>query len=93
MLNKLKVSTQAWEYLLFMSGGKLELDKCARYIIQWTFNEEDIAQLKHKSNETLIIKSSETGQEHEIKLLSNDKYFQYLGITSSPNGNQSKELK
>ena len=31
MLNKLKVFTQAWEYLLFMSGGKLELENVHLY--------------------------------------------------------------
>ena len=50
-------------------------------------------RLKNKSNEKLIIKSSQTGKEHEIKLLDNDEYFQYLGITSFPNGDQSKELQ
>ena len=80
ILNKLKVSTQPWEHLLFMSGGKLELDKCALYTIQWMFSEDGIAKLKNKSNEKLIIQSSQTGKEHDIKILSNNEYFQYLGI-------------
>ena len=46
ILNKLKVAAQAWEHLLYMSGGKLELDKCALYTIQWTFSEDGIAILK-----------------------------------------------
>ena len=29
IFKKLRVSAQAWEHLLYMSGGKLELDKCA----------------------------------------------------------------
>ena len=62
ILKKLKVSTQAWEHLLYMSGGKLELDKCALYTIQWIFSEDDIAKLKNKSNEKLIIKSIQTGK-------------------------------
>ena len=46
ILNKLKVSVQAWEHLLFMSGEKLELDKCALYAIQWMFSEDGIAKFK-----------------------------------------------
>ena len=85
VLNKLKVLAQTWEHLLFVSGGKVELDKCALYTIQWMFSEDGIAKLKNKSNEKLSIKSSQTGKEYEIQLLNNDEYFQYLGITSSPN--------
>ena len=48
MLNKLKVSTQAQKHLLFMSGGKIELDKCTLYTLQWIFIEEGIAHLKSK---------------------------------------------
>ena len=70
----------------FHELGKLELGKCALYTIQRMFSEDGIAKLK----KPLIIKSQQIGKEHEIKLLNNDKYFQSLGITSSPNGDQSK---
>ena len=34
-----------------MNGGKLELDKCALYTIQWIFSEDGIAKLKEKWDE------------------------------------------
>ena len=57
------------------------------------FSEDGIAKLKNKSNEKIIIQSRKTGKEHNIKLLSNNEYFRYLEIASSPNGDQSKELQ
>ena len=57
------------------------------------FSEDGIAKLKNKSNEKIIIQSRKTGKEHKIKLLSNNEYFRYLEIASSPNGDQSKELQ
>ena len=47
ILKKLKVSAQALEHLLYMSGEKLELDKCALYIIQWIFSKYGIVNFKN----------------------------------------------
>ena len=33
VLNTIKLSAQAWNHLLYTSGGKLELSKCALYLV------------------------------------------------------------
>ena len=39
LLQRAKDATQAWERLLFASGGALELSKCFAYVIYWDLSE------------------------------------------------------
>ena len=82
-------STQAWEHLLHTSGGKLQLDKCAFYIIEWKFNKDGTHYINKTSTEALIIKSSSTGVKYHIKLLDNYTPFTHLGVTSTPMDHQN----
>ena len=94
VLNKIKKnSVQEWEHLLHTSGGSLELSKCALYLISWNFNDDGTHYINSSTNVSLHIISSSIGKKIEIKVLTNEIPFTYLGITSSPNGKQKNELQ
>ena len=40
IISSLERTAQTWERLLWTSGGLLNLEKCAYYILQWDFDEE-----------------------------------------------------
>ena len=93
VLNKIKISAQAWEHLLHTSGGSLELSKRTLYLISWNFNDDGTPYINSSTNVSLHIISSSTEKKTEIKFLTNDTPFKYLGILSSPNGKQKNELQ
>jgi hypothetical protein len=59
---RLQQQTQAWEELLSLSGGKLELPKCLAYIVVYDFVDGDPVQRPtSRLNATINIKDSTTG--------------------------------
>ena len=50
----------------FRERGKLELDKCALYTIQWMFSEDGIAKLKTKQTKNLSFNQAK--QERNTRL-------------------------
>ena len=41
-LKKIHHAAQPWEHILLTTGGKLEIDKCAVFIMTWKFTENGI---------------------------------------------------
>ena len=70
------------------SGGELELDLCAWYIISWEF-KKDKSQMKC-INTNLYIQSP-NGKRIKSKQLQNNIPTTYLGVTSQVNGEQSAQ--
>ena len=64
VLNKMHPAAQTWEHLLLTSGGKLEIDKCAAFIISWKFTEDGIQIIINNNNIPPIIIQS----NRQIKL-------------------------
>ena len=66
-LKKLHRAAQTWEYLLFTSGGKQEIDTCEAYIILWQFTEERTPIIINNNNmPSITIHSSEDRMKREI---------------------------
>ena len=65
ILNKIKLSVQAWEYLLHTSGGSLELSKYALYLISWNFNDDGTSYINSTTNISLHIISSSTERKKQ----------------------------
>lgn len=40
LIAKLEHIAQTWEHLLFLSGGKLNLSKCSRFVIKWEWEKQ-----------------------------------------------------
>ena len=64
--NKLR-SPQSWEHLLFTSGDKLKLTKCAWYCISWTFNPDGTLKNSNNTSYKIIFLDSAIQQHHAIK--------------------------
>jgi Reverse transcriptase (RNA-dependent DNA polymerase) len=58
----LEKDSQTWERLLYTSGGKLEIAKCAFALFSWLFDENGRATLNKNKKYNLHIKSSETNK-------------------------------
>ena len=91
ILNHLQQSSQTWEHLLHTTGGKLEIPKCAIYILEWDFDEHRSPFPKKHTTSSINIQSSETKTKQLIPHLSNDIPFKYLRVHTSPNGCQKKQ--
>ena len=62
----LQQTAQWWEELLTATGGKLELDKCFYYIINWTFNKRGDAFIGPHKDIPIYIKDHTTNQLAKI---------------------------
>ena len=73
-----------WKHLLSFTGGAQNLKKCVAYIIEWYYSKQYILKMIN-DNDTTIPTISE---DNNITRYNNDKPFKYLGINTSPNGDQ-----
>ena len=84
--NKLRAVAQSLEHLLYTSGGKLELTKCAWYCISWTFNPDGTPKMSNNTSYKIILLDSATQQHHTIKQLPIHSPFKYLGSENTSLG-------
>ena len=73
-----------WKKLLSFSGGSQNIAKCVAYIIEWYFTKKGL--LKMINDHDSDIPTFNTNEI--IKRKNNNEPFKYLGITTSPNGDQ-----
>ena len=80
--------------LTYTSGRKLKISKCRLYLMEWKFHDDGRVILAHMSDITpFTIVSSFDNTKYVIKLLSNNDCMKYLGIQSTPLGNQNSQYK
>ena len=95
LIQKLQTDAQHWERLLFISGGKLELNKCFFYLLIWKFNDDGMpslmtkAQLPHK----LMITQGNDNEPTEIDHKDCATAHRTLGVMKAPNLSQAGETK
>jgi hypothetical protein len=86
MVQLLQDTAQWWEELLLTTAGKLELNKCFYYIIDWVFNKHGQPQLQdHK--EDIIITNHTTGKPELINQKVHTEAHKTLGIFLAPQNN------
>ena len=73
-----------WKHLLSFTGGAQNLNKCVAYIIEWYYSKQYTLQMIN-DNDTTIPTISD---DQNITRYNNDTPFKYLGINTSPNGDQ-----
>ena len=93
ILSKLQHVSQTWEHLLATTGGKLKIPKCAVYTLKWIFNTHGIPSLDKDCKAKIRISSSETSEHTTIPHLPNDVPFKYLGVYTTPIGDQHCQLR
>ena len=81
--------SQIWKHLLSYTGGAQNIIKYVAYIIEWCYSKKYLLQMLN-DNDTSIPTFSDN---QHIKRNNNDTPFKYLGINTSPNGDQSHPIK
>ena len=93
ILSTLQHASQTWKHLLATTGGKLVIPKCAVYILKWVFDAQGIPSLDKACTAKISVPSSETSEQTTIPHLLNDIPFKYLGVNTTPIGNQQCQLR
>ena len=78
-----------WKHLLSYTGGSQNLNKCVAYIIEWYYSKKYLLTMINDNDTTIPTFS----KNQTIKRNNNDTPFKYLGINTSPNGDQSHPIK
>jgi hypothetical protein len=82
-----------WERLLFTSGGKLEIEKCAFALFNWNFDDHGRANLDSSTRYNLHIQSSETKEVTLIPQISTTKAYKYVGVQLALDGNMQRQIE
>jgi hypothetical protein len=82
---------QAWEQLLHVASGKLELGKCCFGLIRWTYDSSGNATVCPTTEEELQITDSETGQAVNVPQLDAALAYKYLGVQIAFDGNMETQ--
>ena len=90
--NKLQLVTQNWDRLLYTSGGKLELSKCAWYCISWKFNPGVTPKIFNNTSYEIALIDSATTLPHAITELIVHSPLKYLESESTPLGTTKCQL-
>ena len=91
----LQDTAQAWEQLLYSTGGALELSKCFYYIIAWKWNKEGRARLATPDDiaPRISVTSSKTGNSVEIEMKDCREAHKTLGVMQNPACTHDAEYK
>jgi hypothetical protein len=87
---------QTWEKLLHATGGKLALDKCFYYHLQWKFDSEGrakIKSIKEIAQPQVVITESDTGKTEKILQKECWEPHLTLGVWKALDGNQKAQKK
>ena len=76
-----------------MIAGKLNIEKCGYYTLQWEYNKKGCLVMMNTDNEEVYIHDDTTNTRKIVKKNKNNQAYKYLGITTAPDGNthDSKE--
>jgi len=94
-IQQLQARAQWWEELLHATGGRLELDKCFYYILQWKFDKEGKALLATlpdlQQYNSIVFRQSETQNNETITHRDCHNSHKTLGVMENPSGNNGGE--
>ena len=93
LIQKLQTDAQHWERLLFISGGKLELNKCFFYLLIWKFSDDGTPSLMTKAQlpYKLMITQGNDNEPIEIDHKDCATAHRTLGVMKAPNLSQAGE--
>lgn len=93
LCTKLQIQAEAWESLLYSSGGKLELPKCLVYLMIFEFPKgEPVLKQKDSILSRIKVKCSQTNVTSTIKLLDCSESHKTLGTHQNPMGEPEGQL-
>ena len=89
----IKKTSQLWENLLFITGGKLELSKCFWVPITWYWKGgKPLMRKKQSRGKELLLRESETNNQCLIPKKIVKEVEKRLGVSSSCDGRWTKEF-
>ena len=83
LLIRVKHDVQLWHNLLWVSGGKLELQKCGLYLIFYNFDHDGVPSMR-KIGDLVITLENEKGEDIEIRTKKIDEARKNLGHWKEP---------
>lgn len=92
IINIIQHNMQAWEQILFSSGGKLELSKCKFCILQWQHNKEGTYKLIPSDRMEIDVIDSETKAISTTKAILPHEPYKLLGIMMALDGNCDAQI-
>jgi hypothetical protein len=94
LVQVLQTDAQHWERLLFVSGGKLELNKCFFYLMIWHFSDDGTPSLTPKAQlpHSLMITQGNDAAPTEIAHKDCSTAHKTLGVMKAPNRSQAGEI-
>jgi hypothetical protein len=87
LLAILQEDSQAWEKLVYTTGGKLEVSKCKFGLFQWQYSTSGEPSLVDGDTLQLSVTSSEDQQNLLVNQLSPSTSYKYLGMHIALDGN------
>ncbi|GAX26437.1 hypothetical protein FisN_37Hu013 [Fistulifera solaris] len=85
LADTLQLATQWWEELLVTTGGKLELQKCFFYLIEWNFaHSEPRPYTTQDRTYDIQIRQSTNGEHQTMNHKSADEAHRTLGFQAKP---------
>ena len=95
LVQVLQDDAQHWERLLFISGGKLELNKCFFYALIWQFDTDETPTLTPKDQipHQLMITQGNDNEPTEIIQKDCSEPHKTLGVMKAPNRSQNGEIQ
>jgi hypothetical protein len=96
MFNIATNNSNAWATLIWISGGKLNMDKCFYYFLQpkYNFNTNSIKYLPiHKTPGDITINNPSTSTPQMINRIEPHVAKRTLGVLLAPDGNSREQLK
>jgi hypothetical protein len=91
MMSNMQKDAQAWNNLLWCSGGKLELPKCSYHVLRFSFEPNGTPNTNLTITDIpLQIKDSETGQFIPIPTKQANDLHKTLGHWKAPNQRNNK---
>ena len=93
LVQSMTIRAQTWEKLLFLSGGKLNLDKCYWYLVTWTWVDGQPSLSPISSTPaSLSLTSGNSTVPAPITRVESTSTLKTLGLWTSPSGQQQDEF-
>ena len=76
-----------WKKMSQIIAGKLNIEKCGYYTLQWEYNKKGCLAMMNTDNEDVYIQDETTNTRQIVKKFKNNQAYKYLGITTAPDWN------
>jgi hypothetical protein len=89
----LQKDAQLWERLLYVTGGKLEIQKCKFALFRWAFNDLGVAYLLPNNNQQIQVTSSETNKQMIVQQIDPTTAYKHVGVEIALDGNMTQQIE